>query len=243
MGIVVLKIRRSRDRLIFNTGILILVRRHLYIVTGPWFIIENIFPGTGISVMKMGWSAGDCPPLRKDFNYLCRFIMKKWYSNWIRNDSNWILRFIKIERKMSNHCVLMKPSRVLDLCNIVSGNGLSTVWHQAIIWANADLLSIGPLRTNFGEIAIKAREFWFGTMHLKNRRQNVALQRRHNGRHGVSNHQPHHCYLTVYSNADQRKHQSSASLAFVRGIHRWPVNSHTKGQWRGKYFPFNDVIM
>ena len=27
-------------------------------------------------------------------------------------------------------------------------------------------------------------------------------------------------YSTVYSGADQRKHQSSASLAFVRGIHR-----------------------
>ena len=27
-------------------------------------------------------------------------------------------------------------------------------------------------------------------------------------------------YLNVYSDADQRKHQSSASLAFVRGIHR-----------------------
>ena len=36
----------------------------------------------------------------------------------------------------------------------------------------------------------------------------------------------------VYSNicldADQRKHQSSASLAFVRGIHRGPVNSPHK---------------
>ena len=30
-------------------------------------------------------------------------------------------------------------------------------------------------------------------------------------------------YSNVYSGADQRKHQSSASLAFVRGIHRWPV--------------------
>ena len=36
-------------------------------------------------------------------------------------------------------------------------------------------------------------------------------------------------YSTVYSGADQRKHQSSASLAFVRGIHRWPVNSPHKG--------------
>ena len=35
-------------------------------------------------------------------------------------------------------------------------------------------------------------------------------------------------YSTVYSDADQRKHQSSASLAFVWGIHRWPVNSPHK---------------
>ena len=32
-------------------------------------------------------------------------------------------------------------------------------------------------------------------------------------------------YSTIYSDADQRKHQSSASLAYVRGIHHWPVNS------------------
>ena len=32
-------------------------------------------------------------------------------------------------------------------------------------------------------------------------------------------------YSTVYSGADQWKHQSSVSLAFVWGIHRWPVNS------------------
>ena len=36
-------------------------------------------------------------------------------------------------------------------------------------------------------------------------------------------------YSTVYSGADQRRHQSSASLAFVRGSHRWPVNSPYKG--------------
>ena len=44
-------------------------------------------------------------------------------------------------------------------------------------------------------------------------------------------------YSTVYSGADQRKHQSSASLAFVRGIHRGLVNfPRTKGQYRGKCF-------
>ena len=48
---------------------------------------------------------------------------------------------------------------------------------------------------------------------------------------------------TVYSCANQRKHQSSASLAFVRGIHRWPVNSPHKGPATRKIFPFDDVIM
>ena len=48
----------------------------------------------------------------------------------------------------------------------------------------------------------------------------------------------------VYSTgADQRKHQSSASLAFVRGIHRWPVNSPHKRPVTWKMFPFDDVIM
>ena len=50
-------------------------------------------------------------------------------------------------------------------------------------------------------------------------------------------------YLAVYPGADQRKHQSSASLAFVREIHRWPVNSPHKGPVTRKMFPFDDVIM
>ena len=50
-------------------------------------------------------------------------------------------------------------------------------------------------------------------------------------------------YSTVYSGADQRKHQSCASLAFVQGIHRWPMNSLHKGPVTRKMFPFDDVIM
>ena len=50
-------------------------------------------------------------------------------------------------------------------------------------------------------------------------------------------------YSTVHSGADQRKHQSSASLAFVREIHRWPVNFPHKGPVTRKMFSFNDVIM
>ena len=49
--------------------------------------------------------------------------------------------------------------------------------------------------------------------------------------------------LSVCSDADQKTHQSSASLAFVRGIYRWPVNSPHKGPVKWKMFPFDDVIM
>ena len=50
-------------------------------------------------------------------------------------------------------------------------------------------------------------------------------------------------YLAVCLGANQRKHQSSASLAFVRGIQRSPVNSPHKGPVTRKMFPFDDVIM
>ena len=50
-------------------------------------------------------------------------------------------------------------------------------------------------------------------------------------------------YSIVYSDADQRKHQNSASLAFVWGIHRGPVNSPHKWPVTRKMFPFDDVIM
>ena len=46
-------------------------------------------------------------------------------------------------------------------------------------------------------------------------------------------------YSTVYSGTDWRKHQSSASLAFVTGIHRWP---HKRPVMR-EMFPFHDAIM
>ena len=50
-------------------------------------------------------------------------------------------------------------------------------------------------------------------------------------------------YSTVYSGANQGKHQGSASLAFLRRIHRWPVNPPHKGPVTRKIFPFDDVIM
>ena len=48
-------------------------------------------------------------------------------------------------------------------------------------------------------------------------------------------------YSPDYTDEDQRKHQSSASLAFVRGIHRGPVYSPHKWPVMRKMFPFDDV--
>ena len=48
-------------------------------------------------------------------------------------------------------------------------------------------------------------------------------------------------YSTVYSDADESKHHSSATLAFVWGIYRGPVNSPHKWPVTRKMFPFDDV--
>ena len=50
-------------------------------------------------------------------------------------------------------------------------------------------------------------------------------------------------YLIVYSDADQRKHQSSASLAFVRGIHREPTSyaENVSIWWRHHGIAFSET--
>ena len=75
-----------------------------------------------------------------------------------------------------------------------------------------------------------------------------TLQWRHNGGGGVGVMASQITSLTIVysivcSGVDQRNHQSSASLAFVRGIHWWPVNSPHKKLVTRKMFPFDDVIM
>ena len=96
--------------------------------------------------------------------------------------------------------------------------------------------------------------WWQGIcgQHLAHKQKNkrhtdlpLYKQWRNNGRDDVSNHQPHLSlvYSIVYSGADQRKRKSSASLAFVWGIHQWPVNYQHKKPVTRKMFPFDDVIM
>ena len=118
--ILVFRIRRWRDHLIFNMGIPVLVRRHLYIETAPWFL--------GKKIMKVIF-----------MSYICKVVQ------------------------------------------------------------------MGTIASQITTLAI--------------------------------------IYSIAYSSADPRKHQSSASLAFVQGIHRGPVNSPHKWPVTRKMIPFDDVIM
>ena len=78
---------------------------------------------------------------------------------------------------------------------------------------------------------------------ISDKLESSALQWRYNERDGVSNHRRLDCLFNGLFSAHKRKHQCSASLAFVRGIHRWPVNSPHKGPVTRKMFPFDDVFM
>ena len=71
----------------------------------------------------------------------------------------------------------------------------------------------------------------------------LALQWRHNGRGGVSNHEPHDCLLNRLFGRRSKKTSKLASLAFMRRIYRGPVNSPHKWPVTRKMFPFDDVIM
>ena len=67
---------------------------------------------------------------------------------------------------------LSHSGRVMHICVskltiIVSDNGFSPDWHQAIIWTNAGILLIWPLGTNFSEILIKIHTCSFKKMHSK----------------------------------------------------------------------------
>ena len=64
----------------------------------------------------------------------------------------------------------------------------------------------------------------------------LSLLWRHNRHDGVSNHQPHDCLLNHLFRCRSKK--TSKLLAFMRGIHRGPVNSRTNDQQRGKCFHF-----
>ena len=116
------------------------------------------------------------------------------------------------------------------------GDGLSLVRRQGITWSSAGLLSIALLETYFSEICIGILSFSLKTNAIHY--DDVIMTRMASQITSLAI-----VYSTVYSGADQSKHQSSASLAFVWEIHRGPVNFPHKWPVTRKMFPFDDVIM
>ena len=58
----------------------------------------------------------------------------------------------------------------------------------------------------------------------------MSLQWYHNGRDGVSNHRSVDCLPSCLFRRRSKKTSKLHVTGFVRGIHRWPMNSLTKGQ-------------
>ena len=117
---------------------------------------------------------------------------------------------------------------------LVVSDTVSSARHQAITWTYADLSSkvfcgthLGP---NSHEVLMNLICNMSVLLLLKFCQvPQEPLQWRHNEYDGVSNHQRIDCLLNRLFRRRSKKHQSSASLAFVRGIHRWPVKSPHKG--------------
>ena len=115
-------------------------------------------------------------------------------------------------------------------------------WYQAVTWTNIDEPSVWScgmhLWTSSHEMNKIFLQTWFWKL------SNKALQWRHTERDGVSNHRRHDCLLNrLFRRISKKTSKLRGTLAFVRGIHRWPVNSPHKGQVARKLFPFDDVIM
>ena len=70
-----------------------------------------------------------------------------------------------------------------------------------------------------------------------------TLQCRHNGRDGISNHQPHDCFLNRLIRCRSNKMPKVRVIGLCAGIQRTPVNSPHKAPVTRKMFPFDDVIM
>ena len=141
-------------------------------------------------------------------------------------------------RKNENHQLKTDEQQCHLKCNswtATEGDHVITVLCTSIIEASNE----GVLLHILINYSTSRRDAHSEAARLRFLKQAVALQWRHNEAMASQI-----TSLTiVYSGADQRKHQSSASLAFLWGIHRWPVNFPHKVPVTRKISPFEDVIM
>ena len=120
---------------------------------------------------------------------------------------------------------------------ISSIHGCAT-WTRAIVWP----MSVQWGERDMGKIFNKTRKqkmchSSFGYPVYTSPVLPCTLQRRHNWCDSSQITSLMVVYSPVYSWGYQKKYQRSASLAFVRDIHQWPVNSPHKGPVTQKKFP------
>ena len=166
-----LKIRRPQDRLIFNMGVPILVRRHLYIETTPRCHM--------ICVYHIDGSVQDCTnssTLAMELQQSCTkpSISTGWSSKTGgRSSANMVInltdfgKFRCTVEAFKNHWSRVTHICVSKIIIIGSDSALSPGRHQAIIWTNAGISIIGPVGINFDGILIKTVTISFNKMYLK----------------------------------------------------------------------------
>ena len=122
----------------------------------------------------------------KDGRFYCAFQIFPNFFTEMRNAENWLCIWYCLQILSTNHAIIwgyciikktitMKSTHwgcvthisISKLTIIGLDNGLSPGWRLAIIWTNAGMLLIGPLRTNFSEILIISHTFSFRKMHFK----------------------------------------------------------------------------
>ena len=146
-------------------------------------------------------------------NYCYIFLLLYEFPVWVS-----VLTFVSY----SWHPIHQTASRI-DFC--------SKIWHACINVLGA----ICTFCVNMSEpvLIIKCDNYWHTHIHLTHY-NDVIMSTMASQITSLP---------SVFSGAGQRKHQSSASLAFVRRFYRWPMNSPHKEPVTRKMFPLDDVIM
>ena len=145
-------------------------------------------------------------------------IVKEWFSQKVMQSFD-VFYIARLHRRVTSFwCAIAVPDSVFR-------------W---LSYCRSMIFPIKIMNTNITHY----RQHWNCAVDMSLEYIGVTLQWRHNERDGVSNHR-----RLQGSGADERKHQSFATLAFVRGIHRWPGNSPHKRPVTRKTFPLDDVIM